>query len=72
MIGIDEDAATGTAAGPLAGILQNKHLIEQNKEYRILQGVKLNQPSSIEIMVKKDGILVGGSSVITMEGIIYL
>ena len=72
LIGIDEDAATGTAAGPLAGILHNKHLIEQNKEYRILQGVKLNQPSSIEVMVKEDGILVGGSSVITMEGILYL
>ncbi|MEP6947904.1 MAG: PhzF family phenazine biosynthesis protein [Ginsengibacter sp.] len=72
LIGIDEDAATGTAAGPLAGILYNKHLIQQNKEYRVLQGVKLNQPSLIEVMVKEDGILVGGSSVITMEGNIYL
>ncbi len=72
LIGIDEDAATGTAAGPLAGLLYSKHVIQQNQEYRILQGVKLNQPSLIEVMVKEDGILVGGSSVITMEGHIFL
>ncbi|MBS1793452.1 MAG: PhzF family phenazine biosynthesis protein [Acidobacteria bacterium] len=72
LIGIDEDAATGTAAGPLAGILSNKQLIQLNKDYQILQGVKLNQPSLIQVMVKENNILVGGSSVITMEGKIYL
>ena len=72
LIGIDEDAATGTAAGPLAGILYEKKIIQLNKEYTILQGVKLNQPSLIEVMVTEEGILVGGSSVITMEGDIYI
>jgi PhzF family phenazine biosynthesis protein len=72
LIGIDEDAATGTAAGPLAGFLFINNLIESNKEYRLLQGVKLNQPSLIEVMVKEDGILVGGSSIITMQGKIYI
>jgi len=72
LIGINEDAATGTAAGPLAGFLHINNFIQLNKEYQILQGVKLNQPSLIEIMVKEGGILVGGSSVITMEGKIYL
>jgi PhzF family phenazine biosynthesis protein len=72
LIGIDEDAATGTAAGPLVGFLARNNCIELNKEYRILQGVKLNQPSLIEAMVRESDILVGGTSCITMRGEIYL
>lgn len=72
LIGIDEDAATGTAAGPLIGFLAKNNYIQLNKKYRILQGVKLNQPSLIETMVRVGDILVGGSSCITMRGIIYL
>jgi PhzF family phenazine biosynthesis protein len=72
LIGIDEDAATGTAAGPLIGFLAKNHYIQLNKEYRILQGVKLNQPSLIETMVRDGDILVGGTSCITMRGEIYL
>jgi PhzF family phenazine biosynthesis protein len=72
VIGIDEDAATGTAAGPLIGFLAKNNYIELNKEYRILQGVKLNQPSLIETMVREGDILVGGASCITMRGEIYL
>jgi predicted PhzF superfamily epimerase YddE/YHI9 len=72
LIGIDEDAATGTAAGPLMGFLAKNNYIQLNKEYRILQGVKLNQPSLIETIVREGGILVGGASCITMRGDIYL
>ena len=72
LIGIEEDAATGTAAGPLAGILQSKQLINKNGSYLILQGVQLNQPSLIEVKVTDKGILVGGAAVITMEGELYL
>jgi PhzF family phenazine biosynthesis protein len=72
LIGIDEDAATGTAAGPLAGFLHMNKLIKADKAYRILQGVKLNQPSLIEVMISEDNVLVGGSSVITMQGEIYV
>ena len=72
LIGIDEDAATGTAAGPLAGFLVSNSLVKPNTAYKILQGVKLNQPSAIEVMVRDNDILVGGGSVITMKGEIYL
>jgi hypothetical protein len=34
--------------------------------------VKLNQPSIIKVMVRENDVLVGGSSIITMEGKIYL
>ena len=53
VIGIDEDPATGTAAGPLMGFLAMNNYIQLNKEYRILQGVQLNHPSLIETMVRE-------------------
>lgn len=71
-IGIDEDPATGTAAGPLAGYLEKLGYIKQEQDYRILQGRAVKHPSSIHVKVSEDGIWVSGSSVIVMEGIIYL
>jgi len=72
IIGINEDPATGTAAGPLIGFLTQKKQAKLNKEYKILQGVKLNQPSLIEVMCRENDILVGGSSIITMRGELYI
>lgn len=72
IIGINEDPATGTAAGPLIGFLTKKKYTQPNKEYKILQGVKLNQPSLIEVMHRENDILVGGSSIITMKGELYI
>jgi trans-2,3-dihydro-3-hydroxyanthranilate isomerase len=71
-IGIDEDPATGTAAGPLAGYLEKLGYIKKERDYRILQGEHVNQPSSIHVKVAADGIWVSGSSVIVMEGKLYL
>jgi len=72
VIGINEDPATGTAAGPLIGFLTQKKYTKPNQEYKILQGVKLNQPSIIEVMTRENDILVGGSSIITMKGELYI
>ena len=71
-IGIDEDAATGSAAGPLAFFLYHKKYINLNEDCYILQGVKMGQPSTIQIRVSDEGIWVSGSSVIVMEGTLYL
>jgi len=71
-IGIDEDAATGSAAGPLAGYLLNHHYIVTGKDYSILQGVKMGQPSTIHVKITNDGIWVSGTAVIVMEGQLYL
>lgn len=71
-IGIDEDPATGTAAGPLAGYLEKSGHIKAGQDYRILQGTAVKHPSSIHVKVSDDGIWVSGSSVIVMEGTIYL
>lgn len=71
-IGIDEDPATGTAAGPLAGYLEQLHYIKQDIDYTILQGVAVKHPSRIHVKVTSQGIWVSGSSVIVMEGMLYL
>ena len=70
-IGIEEDPATGSAAGPLAGFLFQNDYIRQNKDYSILQGEKMGQPSTLQLRVSDEGIWVSGSSVIVMEGAIY-
>jgi trans-2,3-dihydro-3-hydroxyanthranilate isomerase len=71
-MGIDEDPATGTAAGPLAGYLQMLGYIEKNRNFLILQGKYVEHPSTIRVKVVDDGIWVSGSSTIVMEGQIYL
>lgn len=71
-IGIDEDPATGTAAGPLTGYLEQLGVIERNRDYRILQGTTVKHPSDIHVRIEDEGIWVSGSSVIVMEGKIFL
>jgi PhzF family phenazine biosynthesis protein len=71
-IGIEEDPATGSAAGPLAGFLHAKKYILPHKEYSVLQGVKMGHPSTLRLRVSDEGIWVSGASVIVMEGLIYL
>lgn len=71
-IGIDEDPATGTAAGPLAGYLEKLSYITKGSNYRILQGEFVDQPSHIHVKVANDGVWVSGSSVIVMEGKLYV
>lgn len=71
-IGIDEDAATGSAAGPLGGFLFLKGYIHQHTDYSILQGVKMNQPSVLRFRITSEGIWLSGSSIIVMEGILHV
>jgi predicted PhzF superfamily epimerase YddE/YHI9 len=52
-------------------MLQLKQLIRKSEAHRVLQGVQLNQPSLIEVLVMDKGVLVGGTAVVTMEGELY-
>jgi trans-2,3-dihydro-3-hydroxyanthranilate isomerase len=70
--GIGEDPATGTAAGPLAGFLSSANYIQPGQSYQFLQGVLVDHPSSIQVRVEADGIWVSGSSVIVMEGVLFI
>lgn len=71
-MGIDEDPATGTAAGPLAGYLGMLGHIKKNQDFLILQGEQVEHPSTIRVKVVEDGIWVSGSAAIVMEGQIYV
>ena len=71
-LGIVEDPGTGSAAGPLAGLLHLLGHIKTGKEYTFLQGVTMQQPCTITVSVAPDGIWVSGSSVIVMEGHLYI
>ncbi len=67
-----EDAATGSAAGPLGGFLFQKGYMHRDKDYAVLQGVKLQQPSILRLRVTGGGIWVSGASTIVMEGILHV
>ncbi len=71
-MGIDEDPATGSAAGPLAGYLFQNGYIQQNVDYQLLQGQKINHPSAIKFKVTGEGTWISGHAIIVMEGVIYV
>jgi trans-2,3-dihydro-3-hydroxyanthranilate isomerase len=50
--GVTEDAATGSAAGPLAMHLARYGLAEYGKEIEILQGVEMGRPSNMKGLIK--------------------
>ena len=74
--GIDEDAATGSAAATLAGSLANR-LPEGDGVFTwtIDQGVKMGRPSLLEASAEKRGgrsarVMAGGCTVLVAEGTI--
>lgn len=71
-IGIEEDPATGSAAGPLAGFLKHAGIINKHIQYRITQGETMNRTSEIIVQVEDDGIKVSGNSVIVMKGTLFI
>lgn len=71
--GVTEDAATGSAAGPLAVHLVRHSAIEFGTEIRIEQGAEIGRPSTLYARVHgSDGrverVEVGGSAVIVARG----
>ena len=71
-IGISEDPATGSAAGPLAALLASRGLIPEDAWVVIEQGDEMARPSRIEARVRGDRIEVAGRSVIVAEGTMFL
>ncbi len=71
--GVSEDAATGSAAGPLAVHLARHGLIPYGKQIKILQGVEMGRPSRMFARAEGTGqqpdtVEVEGSAVITAGG----
>lgn len=71
--GVDEDPATGSAAGPLAIHLARHGRIAFGEEIEISQGAEIQRPSTLYATVEGDGdridrVEVGGSAVLVARG----
>jgi trans-2,3-dihydro-3-hydroxyanthranilate isomerase len=67
--GVDEDPATGSAAGPLALHLARHGRIGFGDEIVIRQGVEIGRPSTLHAVARSpEEIEVGGSAVIVARG----
>lgn len=73
LVGINEEAATGTSNGALIYFLKKNGYLNGN-EIVSRQGASLNRPSSIHCMIEEKGdnyiVKVGGKAKIVIEGII--
>jgi PhzF family phenazine biosynthesis protein len=68
-MGLDEDPATGTAAGPLAAQLNRLGLLRPDQELTVHQGEAMGRPSTIHVTVAADQtVTVAGSGTLTIEG----
>ena len=72
-LGVDEDPATGSAAGPLALHLARHGLIPFGQAVWIEQGVEVGRPSRLQARVEgsldvTEGIVVGGGAVLVARG----
>jgi len=72
-LGVTEDPATGSAAGPLAIHLARHKRIEFGEQIEIRQGAQINRPSVL--YARADGtensverVLVGGRAVVVARG----
>jgi trans-2,3-dihydro-3-hydroxyanthranilate isomerase len=70
-VGISEDPATGTAAGPLAAHLSANGLMKTDR-IRIEQGTALGRTSLIEVEVSDNAVRVCGRSVVVAAGQLIL
>jgi trans-2,3-dihydro-3-hydroxyanthranilate isomerase len=72
-VGVNEDPATGSAAGPLAVHLARHGLIKFSEEIRIQQGAEIRRPSVLHATVHGSAeeitrVEVGGSAVLVAQG----
>jgi trans-2,3-dihydro-3-hydroxyanthranilate isomerase len=75
--GVVEDAATGSAAGPLAIHLARHGLAGYGQELEILQGVEMGRPSLMRATAEGQGehvreVTVGGHGAIAARGTLYV
>jgi trans-2,3-dihydro-3-hydroxyanthranilate isomerase len=67
-VGIWEDPATGSAAGPLACQLVAQAVVDDGATITIEQGHAVGRPSRIQVAVLDDQVRVGGTSVVVAKG----
>jgi trans-2,3-dihydro-3-hydroxyanthranilate isomerase len=67
-MGIAEDPATGSAAGPLAARLAAEDRIPRQATVVVEQGHALGRPSLIRVAVSAQRVRIGGSGLVVAEG----
>jgi phenazine biosynthesis protein PhzF family len=67
-VGIAEESASGSAAGPLAAYLVAHGLAAERRPVVVEQGHALGRPSRIEVRVSGGGVRVCGTAVLVLEG----
>ena len=70
-VGLWEDAATGTAAGPLCAYLGAEGLLKPDGTLVVEQGVKMGRRSLLHVRLTPDPEL-SGSGVVTLRGTLAL
>lgn len=75
--GVVEDAATGSAAGPIAIHLARHGLAAYGQRIEITQGVEMGRPSPMRALVhgegdRVDSVEVAGHGVVSIEGVLYV
>ena len=71
-MGIPEDPATGTAAGPLVARLVAEGIVPNGTTAVIEQGYALGRPSRIHVTVSGELVRVSGSGLIVADGSLHL
>lgn len=67
--GLDEDPATGSAAGPLAAYLADLQLLETTGMLTVHQGESMQRPSTITARIQAETVVtVGGSASLSAQG----
>jgi trans-2,3-dihydro-3-hydroxyanthranilate isomerase len=71
-VGIYEDSATGTAAGPLAAQLVAKGVLPDDSIVIVEQGHALGRPSRLELRVTGAEVRLHGGGIVIAEGVLSL
>lgn len=71
-VGITEDPATGTAAGPLAAMLVRDGLVRDPARIIVEQGRRLGRPSRIGLGVDGPLVTITGTGILAAEGVLHL
>jgi trans-2,3-dihydro-3-hydroxyanthranilate isomerase len=67
-VGIQEDPATGSAAGPLVSRLVAQGVVPDGAPVFVEQGHAIGRPSRIHVQVSGERVRIGGAAVVVAEG----
>ena len=71
-VGIWEDPATGSAAGPLAWHLKERGLVSPGADVTVEQGYHLGRPSRLTVRVHSGGVELRGRCITVASGVLRL